>query len=79
MATLNRIIVLNALIKHETLTIDDFAKEDNLGASPSGKRLQLLVDELVQSGHIQILDGTTPCTYTITDKGIIEGAKLIQE
>ena len=76
MATLNRNIVLNALIKHETLTIDDFAKEENLRASPGGNHLQYLVDELVQSGHIQVIDGTLPCTYTITDEGIREGAWL---
>ncbi|WP_204282077.1 hypothetical protein [Pontibacter burrus] len=67
---------MNALIKHETLTIDDFAKVGNLGASPGGNHLQLLVDELVQSGHIQTLDGVIPCTYTITDEGIKEGARL---
>ncbi|CAM3790715.1 hypothetical protein POKO110462_19900 [Pontibacter korlensis] len=76
MNTLNRTIVLNALIKHETLTMNDFAKESNLGASPGGKHLQLLVDEQVQSGHIQILNGVSPCTYSITDEGIKEGARL---
>ncbi|PTX15019.1 hypothetical protein C8N40_109117 [Pontibacter mucosus] len=76
MATLNRTIVLNALIKHETLTIGDFAKEENLGASPGGNHLQLLVDELVQSGHIHILAGVSPYTYTISDEGIREGARL---
>ncbi|RDV11484.1 MarR family transcriptional regulator [Pontibacter diazotrophicus] len=76
MISLNRIIVLNVLIKHETLTIGDFAREGNLGMTPSDHHLQYLIDELVESGHISMLAGVTPCTYTITDKGIREGARL---
>lgn len=75
---LNRIIVLITLIKHETLTIGDFAKEGNLGIAFSNNHLQFLIDELVESEHISMLDGVTPCTYTITDKGIKEGARLAQ-
>lgn len=78
MTTLNRIIVLNTLIKHETLTINDFAKEGYLDMTPSENHLQFLIDELVGSGHIGMLNGVTPCTYTITDKGIKEGARLSQ-
>lgn len=79
MDTLNRAIVLNTLIKHETLTIDDFAKLENLGVIPKDKHLQFLIDELIESGHIHMLNGVTPATYTITKKGIKEGARLSQE
>ena len=51
MATINRTIVLNTLIKHETLT----------------------------SRHIHLISGVVPSTYTITNKGIIEGARLNKE
>ncbi|WP_162056240.1 hypothetical protein [Pontibacter pamirensis] len=64
--------------KHETLTIDDLAKEENLGVTADGNQLQLLVDELVESGHISILDGASPCTYTITEKGISAGKRIVQ-
>lgn len=78
MISLNRTIVLNTLIKHETLTIYDFAKEGYLGMTPSENHLQFLLDELVESGHIGMLSGVIPCTYTITAKGIREGARLAQ-
>lgn len=78
MTSLNRIIVLHTLIKHETLTFGDFAKEGYLGVTPSEHHLQFLLDELVESGHIGVLSGVTPFTYTITDKGIKEGTRLAQ-
>lgn len=76
---LNRSIVLNTLIKHETLVIGDLSKKENLGLMPNTSHLQLLIDELIESGHVHQLDGVTPCTYTITDKGIQEGKRLAQE
>jgi hypothetical protein len=76
MPQLNRTVVLDTLIQHETLIIDDIAKEENLGFIPDKMHLQLLLDELTESRHINILDGVTPCTYTITDKGIAEGKRL---
>ena len=79
MSTINRTIVLNTLIRHETLTIDDIAKEENLGMIPNKNHLDFLLNELTESGHILILDGVVPCTYTITDKGIREGARLKAE
>lgn len=78
MTKLNREIVLNTLIKHETLTIGDLAKEENLGVSFDGHHLQFLIDELIESGYVHALGGVTPCTYTITDMGISEGARLAQ-
>ena len=76
---LNHAVVLNTLIKHETLTIDDIAKEENLGMIPNGEQLQTLLDELTESDHIHVLSSTAIRTYTITDKGIKEGARLKAE
>jgi hypothetical protein len=76
MLMLNRALLLNTLIKHETLTLPDIGKEENLGLTPNKHHLQLLLDELEEERCIQILNGAVPCTYTITDKGIAEGNKL---
>jgi predicted transcriptional regulator len=76
MSTLNRILVLNTLIKHETLTLNDLGKEENLGLTPDGQHLIFLLDELEEGRYIQKLNGTDLCTYTITDKGITEGKRL---
>ena len=76
MLTLNRKLLLNTLIKHETLTVTDIGKEKNLGLTPNKHHLQILLDELEQSSYIQKLDGAVPCTYTVTDKGIAEGNRL---
>lgn len=79
MLILNRSLVLNTLIKHETLTLIDIAKEENLGIVPNTDHLQSLLDELNESGHIHLMDGVVPSTYTITDKGIKEGERLTKE
>ena len=76
MTTLNRTLVLNTLIKHETLTLADIAKEENLGLTPNEQHLRFLLAELDESGYIQKLDGAAESTYTITDKGIEEGERL---
>jgi len=76
MLTLNRILLLNTLIKHETLTLTDIGKKENLGLTPNRHHLQILLDQLEQQSCIQKLDGAKPCTYTVTDKGIAEGNKL---
>ncbi|KAA5538955.1 hypothetical protein F0145_25360 [Adhaeribacter rhizoryzae] len=72
-------MILNTLIKHETLIIGDLVKMVNPGILSEDNHLQYLLDELIQSGHIDMLDGIIPCTYTITDKGIKEGKRLTQE
>lgn len=79
MTSLNRRRVLNTLIKHETLTVDDLRKEENLGIVPDEEHLNFLLTELEQSGHITLLKGVTPSTYTITVKGIEEGKRLEEE
>ena len=79
MSNLNRKILINTLIKHETLTIDDLGKEENLGMVPDKGQFKFLVHELIKSGHFSILNGVVPCTYTITEKGIKEGTKLNSE
>ena len=76
MSTLNRIRVLNTLAKHETLTLDDMSKKENLGIAPDMNHLQLLLDKLEQGSYIQKLNGAVRCTYTITDKGIAEADRL---
>jgi hypothetical protein len=72
----NRRILLDTLIKHETLTEEDIAKEENLGIVPNKEQLGFLLSELSLSGHILILSGAFPVTYTITQKGIDEGKRL---
>ena len=79
MTTINRTLVLKTLIKHETLTIDDIAKAENLGIAPDEVHLQYLLGELNESGHIHLMDGVVPSTYTITSKGIKEGKRLSNE
>jgi hypothetical protein len=76
MLTLNRKLLLDSLIKHETLTFTDIGKEHNLGLVPNEHRLQILLDELENDSSIKRLDGAVPCTYTVTDKGIAEGNVL---
>ena len=76
MTNINRTIVLNSLIKHETLTIADIAQEKNLGVVPDKAHLNYLINELIESGHVETLNGVIPSTYTITTKGIQEGARL---
>ena len=78
MPPVNRKIVLDTLIKHETLTADDLAKEENLGLVPNKDHLGFILSELTISGHVLILEGTDPATYTITQKGIDEGQRLQQ-
>jgi len=72
-------MVLNTLIKHETLTIGDLEKRVNPGTIAKENHLQFLLDELIESGHVHMLSGVNPCTYTITNKGISEGKRLAQE
>jgi hypothetical protein len=72
----NRKILLDTLIKHETLTVDDIAKEENLGLVHNKDQLGFLLSELSLSGHIYALSGVVAVTYTITQKGIDEGKRL---
>lgn len=72
----NRQLVLNTLIKHETLTIDDIADPGNLGIKAEAGQLQQVLQQLLQSGFITTLDGVHPTTYTITTEGIEEGERL---
>jgi hypothetical protein len=72
----NRKILLDTLIKHETFTEGDIAKEENLGLDPDKEQLGFLLSELSLSGHIYALSGIVPVTYTITQTGIDEGKRL---
>ena len=75
MTNVNRTMVLNTLIKHETLTIVDIRKAENIGLIPDNVHLNFL-NELIESRDIQTLNGATPLTYTITSRGIAEGKRL---
>src|SRR5690348_16157580 len=79
MPLFNRILLLTSLIKHETLTIDDLAKEENMGMLPDKEQLKTLLNELRESGCIVQLNGVNPSTYTINDKGITEGKRKEKE
>ena len=72
MPTLSRLLILNALKKHETLTVDDLALEKNLGMVPDKAHLHQLLQELEQNDFVQKLNGVEPDTYTISDKGLKE-------
>lgn len=76
MSALNRILVLNMFIKHETLTLADALKEENLGVIPDEQHFRYLLEELEESGYVLQLAGPLQSTYTITDKGIAEGERL---
>jgi len=76
MTNINRTMVLNSLIKHETLTILNVRKAEYLGMVPDRVHLNFLLNELIESKFVDTLNGVTPLTYTITTKGITEGARL---
>jgi hypothetical protein len=73
---IDRGLVLDSMISHETLTVTDLAKQEALGTTPDITHLKYLLEELHDSGHLQQLPGVTPLTYTITKKGIEEGVRL---
>ena len=64
------------MIKHETITIVDIAKAENLGLIPEMGQLKYLLSDLVNEGFIIILQGATPRTYSVTLKGTEEGKRL---
>ena len=76
MANINREMVLSSLIKHETLTVVDLRKKENFGIIPDNLHLNYLLNQLIVVGDVDMLNGVTPETYTITSKGIAEGQKL---
>jgi hypothetical protein len=73
---IDRKLVLDVMIRHETLTVPDLAKKETLGITPDLTHLEYLLEELHDSGHLQELPGVTPLTYTITKRGIEEGLRL---
>ena len=79
MTNISHDLILNTLIKHETLTIEDIAKAENLGLVPNEFHLKSLLNDLINSGHIETLNGISPLTYTITTKGINEGGKFTKK
>ena len=79
MSLLNRKAVLNTMARHETLIVHDIGKTENMGFEPNEAHLQFLLDELTESGYLDILDGVSPPTYTITGKGIVESKRLEEQ
>jgi hypothetical protein len=67
---INRTILLNTLVKHETMTIDDLQREENMGMVFNRQQLWYLLRSLQNDGFITILHGAEPCTYTVTTAGI---------
>lgn len=76
MSKLSRILVLNTLIKHETLTLADLGKEENIGIAANQRHLLVLVEDLEDEGLVEKINGATISTYSVTDKGIDEGKRL---
>lgn len=70
MNTLNRNILLACMRRHETFTIDNLARAENLGFVPKARQLSVLLGVLIHSGELVLLPGVAPATYTITNKGI---------
>jgi CheY-like chemotaxis protein len=79
MKSLNRKILLDTMAKHETLTLEDVGKYENLGLVPDQVQLRYLLKELVEEGFLTTLDGAFTPTYTITDKGLEEVKRLADE
>jgi len=75
MNKVNPYIVLQVILAHDTLTINDLAQEENLRMEASHDELQPVLDQLQSDGLINTLDDVSPVTYTITDKGIAEGSR----
>lgn len=78
MTNINRNVLLHTMIKHETLTIQDIMKKENLGVEPNVAQLKLLITDLQNDGTIEQLNNVLPETLTITVKGIAEYAGLTE-
>ena len=78
MLFINRKAVLDTLVKHETMTMDDISKEENMGFVPNLQQLKFILLQLTIHGHILVLSGALPLTYTITSKGIEESNRLMR-
>jgi len=76
MTMISRKMIMDAMIKHETLTIVDMAKAENLGLIPEMGQLKYLLSGLVDEGFVIILQGAIPRTYSITKRGMEEGKRL---
>lgn len=72
----NRNVLLHAMVKHETLTIHDIMKKENLGVEPDKGQVTNTIKELQTDGAIEQLNDIEPATFTITVKGITEYAGL---
>ena len=73
---LTRNLVLETMVRHETLTLVGLQEQEVMGFDPNKEQLHILLSELVETECLTLLNGVTPETYTITNKGIGEGKKL---
>lgn len=76
MTTVTPLIVLTALVKHETLTLPDLQQEKNLGTYLPPQEVELALETLTKQKFVTTLQGVTPTTYTITEKGIEESERI---
>lgn len=76
MEFVTRKTLLHAMAKHETLTIDDIGKEENIGFPVDHHQLKHVLRQLQIRGQVLILSGVSPTTYTITALGIEENSRL---
>lgn len=72
----DRNVLLHTMVKHETLTINDIMKKENLGIEPNAGKVKNSITQLQQDGAIEQLSDVEPATFTITVKGIEEYASL---
>ena len=63
-------MLLHTMVKHETLTIDDLLKKENLGVEPNVAQAKLLISELRQDHLIEQLSDVVPETLTNTNKAM---------
>ena len=76
MLNINRNVILHTMVLHETLTIHDIVKVENLGITLNMPQTQSILEDLQGDGHIDQLNDVIPATYTITVKGIEAFASL---
>lgn len=76
MEFVTRLNVLRTLVKHETLTVYDIGRAENIGFLANNAQLRFILSQLTISGYLVILAGVIPATYTITTEGIAESKRL---
>jgi hypothetical protein len=65
---LTRQMILNALIQHGTLSLQELADPDKLGMKPDIGQLSFLLSELKKAGDVAIFNPMTPYIYSIAQR-----------